>query len=136
MDFRHLMLCLFTVLSLPTPSSSSQNGLLYKCDADKLAAEDMCYFAATGSETMGPHNIDRSVAEAGFRQVSDASGSPLRISPKPWTQGDKLTKSANLLADDLIAYAEIFELVAPLRDAMMYDPKSPSYRKMSSLVEI
>merc|ERR1719482_1932551 len=75
---------------------------------------------------MGPHNIDRSVAKDGFRQVSDASGSPLRVSPKPWTQGDKLTKSANLLADDLIAYAEIFELVAPLRDAMMYDPKSLS----------
>jgi len=126
MNIPHLLLSLFAALSLPTPASSSANGLLYKCDAAKLKAEDMCYFVPTGSETMGPHNIDRSVAEAGFRQVSDASGSPLRVSPKPWTQGDKLTKSANLLADDLIAYAEIFELVAPLRNAMMYDPKSLS----------
>ena len=91
MDFSHLLLCLFAVLSLLTPVSSSANGLLYKCDAAKLAKEDMCYFVPTGSETMGPHNIDRSVAEAGFLQVSDAAGSPLRISPKPWTQGDKLT---------------------------------------------
>jgi hypothetical protein len=84
----------------------------------------MCYFVATGSDTMGPHNIDRSVAEDGFRQVSDASGSGLLITPKPWTQGDQLTQSSELLDNDHIAYANVFELIAPLRDAMMYDPAS------------
>ena len=126
MHFPHSLLCLFAVFSLPTPTSSSTNGLLYECDAEKLAAEDMCYFVSTGSDTMGPHNIDRSVAADGFRQVSDVNGSPLSISPKPWTQGDQLTASSELLGDDMIAYANVFELVAPLRNAMMYDPKTLS----------
>lgn len=126
MHFPHSLLCLFAIFSLPTLTSSSTNELLYECDVVKLAAEDMCYFVSTGSDTMGPHNIDRSVAADGFRQVSDVNGSPLSISPKPWTQEDKLTASSEFLGDDMIAYVNVFELVAPLRNAMMYDLKTLS----------
>lgn len=86
----------------------------------------MCYFIASAVNMVGasPHHINRSVAPDGEREVADASGNALALTPKPWTQGDNLTKAATVLSGDLIAYATAFELVAPLRDAMMYAPES------------
>jgi len=94
------------------------------CDTSKLSSENLCYFAASSTNTAGasPHNIDRAVAADGRRQVADVTGSPLPVTPKPWTQGDALYVATGDLSADLIAYSQAFELVAPLRDVMMYAP--------------
>jgi len=107
-------------------ADASGNGDLYICDEDKLAQENLCYFVASTSNTIGasPHIIDRTVAADGFRKVVDVDGKDLMVSPLPWTQGTHLAASSTALDADLVGYAKAFELGAPLRNAMMYDPAS------------
>lgn len=121
MGFR---LCAVLAFVSARRSGASENGLLYVCDTSKLSSENLCYFAASSSNTAGasPHNIDRALAADGRRQVVDVTGSQLQVTPKPWTQGDTLSAATADLSADLIAYSQAFELVAPLRDVMMYAP--------------
>lgn len=111
------------VAPLCSPAMASTNGLLYACDSNKLASEKLCYFTTTG-DPVSTHSIDRNVADDTFRKVVDADGKDLSVSPKPWTQGDHLAASADNLTGNLLGYSLAFELVAPLRDAMMYAPKT------------
>lgn len=103
---------------------ASPNGLLYECDPARL--DDLCYFISTSDDPVGPHNADLSVAEDGFRAVADVDGNALSVSPKPWTEGTKLVASTTELDANLDGYAKAFELVAPLRDAMMFAPETIS----------
>lgn len=106
--------------------SGSENGLLYECDAARLTTDNECHFVATSSNMIGasPHNLDRSVAANGFRAVANAAGTAYSVTPAPWTQGDRLVSVPAALTGDELAYSLAFELVAPLRDAMMYNPSS------------
>lgn len=107
--------------------SASANGLMYECDSEKLASEDVCIFVATAVNDIGgahAHNINYTVAASGFRKVQDRNGLDLNVTPQPWTNGDKLAASTTALTGDLLGYAKAFEMMAPLRDAMMYDPMS------------
>jgi hypothetical protein len=121
MGFR---LCAVLAFVSAPSSHASDNGLLYVCDTSKLSSENLCYFAASSTNTAGasPHSFDRDVAADGRRQVVDVTGSPLEVAPRPWTQGDALGAATADLSADLIAYSQAFELVAPLRDVMMYAP--------------
>merc|ERR1711874_611327 len=47
----------------------------------------------------------------------------MTVSPKPWVNGDTLVESSTLIeGDNWNGYSLIFELMAPLRDMMMYRP--------------
>lgn len=105
---------------------ASANGLLYVCDTTRLASNNQCIFAASSTNTIGatPHNINRAVAADGFRIVRDINGTQLTVTPKPWSQGDVLAASTTQQTGDALNYVKAFEMVAPLRDKMMYDPAS------------
>lgn len=97
---------------------------LYQCNAAKLASEGLCYMESNSGGSATPHDIDRAVAADGFRVVADSGGSPLSLAPKPWTEGDQLVESSSKLSGDILIFSELFEIMAPLRDAMMYYPKT------------
>ncbi|KAK3241010.1 hypothetical protein CYMTET_49185 [Cymbomonas tetramitiformis] len=104
--------------------TASENGLLYVCDASILSSSNMCVFTASSSNIVGasPHVIDRRIGGECYRAVSDSQGTQLTVSPKPWTQGDKIIASESQLSENLWNYYLAFELVAPLRNAAMYSP--------------
>jgi len=104
----------------------SDNGKKFECDVTKLASENLCYFVATADNDIGgayPHDIDPCIADDGYRKVVDSSGSDLVLSPKPWQTGDTLEASDSEVTGDLLLYSKAFEMLAPLRDAMMYEPE-------------
>jgi hypothetical protein len=105
----------------PLGALASANGLLYECDAAQLASSNLCVFKATSSNTVGasPNRVDVTVAADGARQVADAAGTALAVTPVPWTQGARLIASAAALAEDDANFARIFEIIGPLRNVMM-----------------
>jgi hypothetical protein len=108
-------------LLAPLGALASANGLLYECDAAQLSSANLCVFKATSSNTVGasPNRVDVTVAADGSRQVADAAGAALAVSPKPWTQGTTLVTAAAALAVDDANFARIFEIIGPLRNVMM-----------------
>lgn len=107
---------------------ASDNGGYYTCDATTLASDNKCVFALTGTQptdwiqTPVKHDLDRTVGADFFRGVQGYAGDMLSVSPKPWVNGDVLVGSDAALTGDVWIYALIFELMAPLRDMMMYEP--------------
>ena len=53
------------------------------------------------------------------RGVQNYAGTMLSVTPKPWANGDTLVASQT--TGDAWTYTLIFELIAPLRDLMMYE---------------
>ncbi|CAE6942844.1 unnamed protein product [Symbiodinium natans] len=109
---------------LARPAIASENGLLYVCDTTRLSSENLCYFVASSTNTVGtaPHNVDLSVGATDMRKIVNSQGQDLAVTPKPWTEGDVLVASSTALTGDLLNYVKAFEMIAPLRDAMMYNP--------------
>ena len=108
---------------------ASENGGYYTCDEVALADDNQCIFALTGTQPDDwvtpaiPHDVDRTVGADFCRGVQSYAGTMLSVSPKPWVNGDELVGSTSkITGDDWNGYALIFELMAPLRDMMMYDP--------------
>merc|ERR1719273_1644140 len=105
----------------------SDNGKKYECDPTGLEEDKLCYFIATKDNDIGgaePHDINQCIADDGFRKVVDSSGTDLAVTPKPWQNGDDLVASESELTGDLLLYSKAFEMLAPLRDLMMYNPQS------------
>jgi len=119
------------LLAIVSSAFASDNGKYYKCDEDILAADNQCIFTLTGDqpddwiqETV-LHNVDRTVGKDFCRGVMSYAGVMLSVSPKPWVNGDVLVGSTDkITGDDWSGYALIFELMAPLRDMMMYNPSA------------
>lgn len=110
---------------------ASDNGLYYECDTAELASNNQCIFKLNGGqptewvdETI--HDVGPDPNSAGpdfYRGVESYTGDMLSVSPKPWVNGDKLACSSDpVTGDKWNGFAHIFELMAPLRDMMMYDP--------------
>ena len=120
---------ILTVLGLLSTALASENGGYYTCNADILADDNQCIFdltedapAAWGGETI-LHNLDRTVGPDFYRGVESLAGDMLSVSPKPWVNGDELVGTTDAITgDQWSGYALIFELIAPLRDMLMYDP--------------
>merc|ERR1719219_1266995 len=95
----------------------SGNGNFYQCDTAKLASEKLCYFVKTD---LAPWDLVENVVNrtgADFkRQVVDANGTALNVTPKPWTNGDDEVTVTSDVKGDLWTYALIFEMIAPLRN--------------------
>ena len=121
--------CLILSL-LSAIASASENGGYYTCDATALATDNKCIFALTDTaptDWVTPaqkHDIDRDVGENFYRGVQSYTGDMLSVSPKPWVNGDVLvgTEPDAAVTGDDWSYTLIFEMIAPLRDMMMYDP--------------
>lgn len=109
--------------------SASENGGYYQCNEDALDNDNVCTFELTESAPddwvtpAQPHDIDRTVGDAFYRGVMSYTGDMLSVSPKPWVNGDVLVGTAPdmITGDEWSGYALIFELMAPLRDMIMYD---------------
>jgi len=110
----------------------SDNGKYYVCDTAKLQSQNECIFVLTGAqpddwiqETV-EHDIDRNVGADFYRGVQSHDGETmLPLTPKPWANGDSLVGTDDPVTGDLWSgYTLIFELVAPLRDMMMYNPSA------------
>jgi len=110
----------------------SDNGLYYVCDTSKLESQNECIFVLTGDQPDDwiqepvEHDIDRDVGADFYRGVQSYDGETmLNLSPKPWVNGDSLVGSDDPVTGDLWSgYTLIFELMAPLRDMMMYNPSA------------
>ena len=119
---------LFLFFALIASTFASDNGKYYKCDETTLAADNKCIFTLTGDQPddwvpIEKHDVDISVGADFYRGVQSYTGTMLSVSPKPWVNGDKLVGSSTKIeGDDWSGYALIFELMAPLRDMMMYEP--------------
>merc|ERR1719410_2676737 len=103
---------------------ASENGKKFECDAARLSS-NMCYFVATAENDIGgayPHNINP-CNEHGYRKVVDSNKTDLPVTPKPWQTGDTLAASETEVTGDLLLYTKAFEMMAPLRDLMMYEPE-------------
>ena len=119
---------LLLTLALTSTAFASENGGYYYCGEEALA-NNQCIFALTGSEPDDwihepvLHNVDRGVGDNFCRGVESYAGVMLSVSPKPWVNGDVLVGSSTAVTgDNWNAYTLIFELMAPLRDMMMYEP--------------
>ena len=120
---------IFAVSLLSATAFASKNGQYYICNTTILASDNECIFAFSGNQPSDwdetvKHNIDRSVGEDFHRGVQNSTGHILHVTPKPWSNGDKLVGTTNAVTGDEWTYALIFELVAPLRDMMMYVPNA------------
>jgi len=110
----------------------SDNGGYYTCDATTLNTDNQCIFDLTGTQPEDwiqepiEHDINRDVGPDFYRGVQSYDGETMySISPRPWVNGDSLVGSDAAVTGDLWSgYTLIFELMAPLRDMMMYNPSA------------
>lgn len=110
---------------------------------DFSAGDDWCIFALTDTAPPNDDYPDEdwqaigAVEHAGtdlspcghnqggfYCEVQDLNGDTLTSSPKPWKNGDQLVATGTAHTGDDWTYTLIFELVAPLRNLMMYDPEA------------
>ena len=109
---------------------ASENGGYYTCNAEILKVDNQCIFELTDTApaewgSAVTHDVDRTVGDAFYRGVVDVEGDILNVSPQPWVNGVTLVGTADegaVTGDLWSGYALIFELMAPLRDMMMYNP--------------
>jgi len=108
---------------------ASDNGKYYICDTSKLESDNECIFVFNGEQPEDwiqepiSHDINRDVGADFYRGVQSYDGETmLSLSPKPWVNGDSLVASDDFITGELWVYTLIFELIAPLRDMMMYNP--------------
>ena len=127
MPAKSLILTAATLLAATT--FASENGKYYVCDAGILNSDNKCIFALSGRQPSDwiqepvKHNIDRAVGPDGYRGIRSYNGDMLHVAPRPWTNGDELIGTIDpVVGDDWSGYSLIFELIAPLRDMVMYDP--------------
>jgi len=134
---RIILLVIFST-SIEVFVEGSSNGGYYTCsptDSDTLP----CFFSATSSApftTAIPHNIDTDIAPDGYRIVKDENGNNLSMSAKPWTNGDVLSTTCAPIYSDLYAYTLAFEMVAPLRDQMMFEPDAINQENWAALTKV
>jgi len=123
-----IKLIIFIAISLSVAHGGS-NGKFYVCDEDILASDNKCIFVFNGEQPEDwiqepiKHDIDRDVGADFYRGVQTYDGETmLSVSPAPWTNGDFLVGTDDPVTGDLWSYSLLFELIAPLRDMMMYEP--------------
>lgn len=72
-------------------------------------------------EIGGEHELDRSQVSLGFNLVTDSAGNLVNPSAAPLSAGDKLIVSDTLVTDNNTSeYANVFSIMAPIRDAILY----------------
>ena len=70
----------------------------------------------------GQHRIDAAIVRYGYNTVVDASGRSLKPTAAPLHGGEQLVATATFVDDaNTREYARIVSIVAPIRDAILYD---------------
>ena len=122
---------LIVFLCVIIPSLASENGKYYVCNEEVLESNNQCIFALSGDQPddwvdLEEHDIDREIGPDFYRGVEKYDGSKiLGTSPLPWANGDSLVATDEKISgDDWSGYTLIFELMAPLRDMVMYRPNA------------
>lgn len=96
----------------PSPPSGNSTGHVdnFACNINSAG---FCIF--TGS----PHSIDTSIQPA---MVTDQDGKQVKVQGKPFQDGYKLTRTEMEITDsNEKGYIEVFKIMAPIRDALMYN---------------
>jgi len=99
-------------MSPPTPPGGGPGGT-YACE---ISDDGYCVF--TGS----PHGLSLDDTTPGQEQVLDIDGAAVRPGGRPFQDGYTLAAAdASVTDNDALAYVEVFKVMAPIRDALMYD---------------
>jgi len=121
-------LAVFLVLVRLNSVSSSANGRLYACDATQLSSNNLCVFvaagdAATAGEVMEKSVVNRDVGGVNSRMVVDKHGNQLTLSMRPWeNKVAEAAATAGSITGNEWLYLLSYELLVPLRNAMMFEP--------------
>eukprot|EP01135_Chromosphaera_perkinsii_P003647 Nk52_evm26s250 gene=Nk52_evmTU26s250 len=104
-------------------NSRSANGALYVCETATIDSDNVCLFTAstTAGFVASAHNINRGVGGTNARRPVNNANQALQTGVIPFTQGDTLAAATNVVGEDW-NFCLAFEIMAPLRDLMMYDP--------------
>jgi len=108
--------------------ASSDNGKNYECNTTALAEANKCIFIAAGDAltsgtVMVKSVVDRTVGDVNGRKVVDATGAQLRLGMRPWeNEVGEAAATAGSVTDAEWMYLLSYELLVPLRNAMMFEP--------------
>jgi len=138
------MRCHHLVLLLPLLAAGSENGGYYTCSFPNGPSE--CIFALSSSApsswlALGNKEHDITNSPCSFKakgpvcQVQDMTGKDLRLSVKPWQHGDNIGVTDTTQTGDDLTYSYIFELIAPLRNLMMYHPAEATPETWATLTK-
>jgi len=73
-------------------------------------------------EEGGQHRIDPTIVDYGYNQVVDRKGTVLKPSGRPLHGGEQLVRTDSYVEDaNTREYARIVSIMAPIRDAILYD---------------
>lgn len=84
--------------------------------------ENVCIFESDDDRTYGPHNIDRSIADDGYRRmIYGDTGRLGHVSGKAIETCDWLTYCDKATTDEAeLLFVKLFEMYAPVRDLAMF----------------
>lgn len=83
------------------------------------------------------HALDPASIKAGYNLVVDQNGKEVRPQGRPFQEGYKLKKTTKPVTDhNKRAYARVFCIMAPLRDALMFNLKSTPEEKWTQMTAI
>lgn len=134
-----MVLCFISLISFV--AFASENGGFYQCNPTALSdkTNPLCIFEASSTApetwtTVGPHVVDQSLPTS-ERGISDIEGKAKVLSAKPWVNGDDSGTISSVAAMGPFAPSTtntgeewnnvlIFELIAVLRNKLMFDPES------------
>lgn len=124
------MLALLLFVGRLALASCSANGENYQCDATILNDDNLCVFVAAGDaaangEVMAASVVNRAVGGINSRMVVDKSDNQLMLGMRPWENGVKeAAATAGSITDGEWLYLLSYEILTPMRNAMMFEPSS------------
>ena len=85
------------------------------------------------------HALDSALIKEGYNLVVDQNGNEVRPQGRPFQEGYKLKKTTQPVTDhNQRAYANVFCIMAPLRDTLMFNVKTTTedeWAKMTAILE-
>ena len=86
-----------------------------------------------------PHALDSTLIKDGYNLVVDKDGKEVRPQGRPFQEGYKLKKTVQPVEDhNKRAYAQVFCIMAPLRDTLMFNIKTTNendWTKMTAILK-
>merc|ERR1719150_3144290 len=107
--------------------AGSANGLLYQCKSTLHNGNNYCVFTAAGDaleqgEEMKESIVERGVGDVNRRMVVNKEGNQLLLAMTPWGNGVAEKASQSLIEGNEWLYLLSYELLVPLRNALMFQP--------------
>ncbi|MDP7559724.1 MAG: hypothetical protein QF745_04210 [Planctomycetota bacterium] len=86
-----------------------------------------------------PHALDPALVKEGYNLVVDKNGNEVLPQGRPFQEGYKLTKTTvTVKSHNKRAYAKVFAIMAPMRDALIFNVKTTTrdeWLKMTAILE-